>query len=126
MFNSRTSALLQGILFGMFINGGARWGFDSLLEYAPDNSFPAPAYLNQTARNGSSITMGWDGSKCDAYSLWMNDYEVYRGVIPSTTIGLPVTTVNIFYDFCVRCIVDGVTSSRCSQRLMLNSSIPWH
>lgn len=46
-FQNRTSLLYQGLLFGLFINGTAKWGYASILE--------TPAALLQGAPRGSLL-----------------------------------------------------------------------
>ncbi|KAK0265521.1 hypothetical protein LTS09_000757 [Friedmanniomyces endolithicus] len=92
-FQNRTSMLYQGLLVGMFVNGIARWGFDSLLQ--------TPGELFQGAQQGtllpeigvvsmgmSSITFGlgalprWDSRAkvlFDGISVLVNDVERFRG-----------------------------------------------
>ena len=82
---TRPSLLYQGLLVGLFINGIARWGFDSILQ--------TPAELFKTNLNdlvpqiaipkmeGSNITFNWDkiASGYDSISILINDVERFRG-----------------------------------------------
>jgi hypothetical protein len=82
----RPSLLFQGLLVGLFINGVARWGFDSILQ--------TPAALRGDAQIGSSIpnilapiinstniTFTWDGLArgYEGVSVLVNDVERFRG-----------------------------------------------
>lgn len=91
---TRPSLLYQGLLVGLFINGIARWGFDSVLE--------TPAALQGDAQKGtllpiipqpvihigegvhtmSNITFTWNqppGNAYDGISILVNDVERFRG-----------------------------------------------
>ena len=89
---TRLSLLVQGLLVGLFINGVARWGFDSILQTA--------AALRQDALLGtdlvsilppiisnSTITFSWPGPTkgFDAVSVLVNDVERFRGSGPEMT-----------------------------------------
>lgn len=50
-FVTRPSAIFQGFLLGMFLNGAARWGFDSILQY--------PASLVGDGALGTAIPEFW-------------------------------------------------------------------
>ncbi|KAI2602037.1 hypothetical protein GGR54DRAFT_555753 [Hypoxylon sp. NC1633] len=86
---TRPSLLYQGILIGFFINGIARWGFDSILQTSSDLQgdaqlgSPLPVLLapviNATL---STITFRWGASpgiRYDGLSILVNDVERYRG-----------------------------------------------
>jgi hypothetical protein len=105
---TRVSLLFQGLLFGWFINGAARWGFDAILQ-TPDelqndaqlgSALPeilepiislatanatatAAAVVSATATALSSITFKWGavpvGGTYDGISVLVNDVERYRG-----------------------------------------------
>lgn len=91
---NRPSLLFQGILIGLFINGIARWGFDSILQ--------TPAELRGDAQLGSllpaivapiihsnigthlrpNITFEWElpfPKHYDGLSILVNDVERFRG-----------------------------------------------
>ncbi|KAF2179810.1 hypothetical protein K469DRAFT_730441 [Zopfia rhizophila CBS 207.26] len=91
---NRPSLLFQGLLIGLFINGIARWGFDSILQ--------TPAELHGDAPLGSllpiilppiihnnfgtglkpNITFEWDiplPKHYDGMSILVNDVERFRG-----------------------------------------------
>ncbi|TKA29510.1 hypothetical protein B0A50_03523 [Salinomyces thailandicus] len=92
-FQNRPSLLYQGLLVGLFINGIARWGFDSILQ--------TPSELSQGAQKGtplpavsvlglgsSNITFNlgplpkWDSKTemlFDGISVLVNDVERFRG-----------------------------------------------
>jgi LCCL domain-containing protein len=91
----RPSLLYQGLLVGFFINGIARWGFDSLLqtEYelrgdAPlgsDLPFILPPTIHPNLGTGlpSNITFDWNMSmneyEYDGVSVLVNDVERFKG-----------------------------------------------
>lgn len=94
---TRPSLLYQGILLGLFINGIARWGFDSLLQ--TDASLQNDAQLNSalptllppaiqlttstTTTSHSNITFTWPDldSSFDGISILVNDVERFRGFV---------------------------------------------
>ncbi|KAK3985605.1 hypothetical protein QBC44DRAFT_334709 [Cladorrhinum sp. PSN332] len=97
---TRPSLLFQGLLVGIFVNGIARWGFDSLLQTADmlrgDGEYGSllPVVKDavvKTLADGpvESISFGWealpfkwDGVGWDALqgiSVTVNDVERYRG-----------------------------------------------
>ena len=83
---TRVSLLCQGILVGLFINGIARWGFDSILQTAA--ALRGDAQLGSgipsivAAVSGSNITFTWDSilRGYEGVSVIVNDVERYRGV----------------------------------------------
>ena len=90
---NRPSLLFQGILIGLFINGIARWGFDSILQ-TPDElrgdaqlgsllpSIMAPIIYNNFGTGlMPNITFEWEmpfPKKYDGLSILVNDVERYR------------------------------------------------
>ncbi|KAI9841140.1 MAG: hypothetical protein M1837_000984 [Sclerophora amabilis] len=89
---TRPSLLYQGILVGFFINGIARWGFDSILQTpaallgdAQLNS-PLPI-ISAPAVTTNNITFNWEqptiasneNGTFDGISVLVNDVERYRG-----------------------------------------------
>ncbi|KAH9845609.1 LCCL domain [Teratosphaeria destructans] len=100
-FQNRPSLLYQGLLIGLFVNGIARWGFDSILQ--------TPYELLKGAQQGtllpdvrvlamgeSNITFGfgrlpvWDerlGLRYDGVSVLVNDVERFRGFVDGTELG---------------------------------------
>ena len=88
---TRSSLLYQGLLLGLFVNGTARWGFDSILQtpasLREDGSYglwlPSlhPPSISSTSQ-GSNITFSWDGPPTpvlDGVSVLVNDVERFRG-----------------------------------------------
>ncbi|ORY19291.1 hypothetical protein BCR34DRAFT_582454 [Clohesyomyces aquaticus] len=91
---NRPSLLFQGILIGLFINGIARWGFDSILQTpgelrgdAPLGSL-LPLILNPIIHNNfglslkPNITFEWAHEyprRYDGMSVLVNDVERFRG-----------------------------------------------
>ncbi|OTB01744.1 hypothetical protein M426DRAFT_323240 [Hypoxylon sp. CI-4A] len=86
---TRPSLLYQGILIGLFINGIARWGFDSVLQTAvalqgdAQIGSPLPVILAPIINTTlSTITFRWEpppGVRYDGISILVNDVERYRG-----------------------------------------------
>ena len=82
---TRPSLLYQGILVGLFINGIARWGFDSILQTSGallgdgqlDSLLPNITEVIATTTN---ITFGWmpPHTPYDGLSVLVNDVERYR------------------------------------------------
>ncbi|KAI9852481.1 MAG: hypothetical protein M1838_000575 [Thelocarpon superellum] len=89
---TRPSLLYQGLLVGLFINGIARWGFDSILQTPAalqgdgqyDSALPV---ISPPTITGSNITISWaqpstfsnaNGS-FDGVSVLVNDVERYEG-----------------------------------------------
>ncbi|KAL9063279.1 MAG: hypothetical protein Q9157_008322 [Trypethelium eluteriae] len=87
-FQNRQSLLYQGLLIGLFINGIARWGFDSILQ--------TPGQLRGNAQlgsrlphirppiipsDGANVTFTWPRRVPDGYdgiSVLVNDVERWR------------------------------------------------
>lgn len=92
---TRPSLLWQGILVGLFINGIARWGFDSILqtpgELRGDGPISSllPLITNPIIHNNThvphlspNITFEWElpfPTHYDGLSVLVNDVERYRG-----------------------------------------------
>lgn len=83
---TRPSLLYQGILVGLFINGTARWGFDSILQTAaalrddgPLDSL-LPNITAPIAVAASNITFAWamPPQGYDGLSVLVNDVERFR------------------------------------------------
>lgn len=87
---TRPALLYQGILVGLFINGIARWGFDSMLQTpgelqgdAPHNSklpiIPPPKI--HFYQNLTTISFSWlsPPEPFDGISVLVNDVERFRG-----------------------------------------------
>lgn len=83
---TRTSLLCQGLLVGLFVNGVARWGFDSILQTAAALRGDAqlgsgvPSILEPVI-NGTTITFAWKGlvRGYEGVSVLVNDVERFRG-----------------------------------------------
>lgn len=87
---TRPSLLYQGILLGLFVNGIARWDFDSILQTTAalredgkfDSVVPAivKPIINSSATEGLLASFSWkflpDG--IDGISVLVNDVERYR------------------------------------------------
>ena len=82
---TRPSMLYQGLLFGLFINGVARWGFDSILQTSA--ALLGGGQLESLLPNitmplvgSSNITFFWDPppSPYDGVSILVNDVERHR------------------------------------------------
>ncbi|KAK4160108.1 hypothetical protein QBC43DRAFT_246115 [Cladorrhinum sp. PSN259] len=97
---TRPSLLFQGLLVGIFVNGVARWGFDSLLQTAdmlrgdgeygsllPGVKMPlvhtlADAPVESISFSWDALPMQWTGVGWDilqGISVMVNDVERYRG-----------------------------------------------
>jgi hypothetical protein len=87
---TRPALLYQGFLVGLFINGIARWGFDSVLETSealigdgPHNTLlpviTTPAIV--LGKNVSTISFSWSPppNPYDGISVLVNDVERFRG-----------------------------------------------
>lgn len=92
-FQNRPSLIYQGLLIGLFINGIARWGFDSILQTPAELSqgmqkgslLPAISVLASGAKN-ITFNMGslprYDSKRdatYDGISVLVNDVERFRG-----------------------------------------------
>ncbi|KAI9820493.1 MAG: hypothetical protein M1826_000892 [Phylliscum demangeonii] len=106
---TRPSLLYQGLLVGLFINGVARWGFDSILQTAtalqgdaPSQS-PLPAIPPPVIQPGN-ITFRWPGPLAsvgssaavagegfDGMSVLVNDVERYRAYLDDSDAPLAFT-----------------------------------
>ncbi|KAL8701139.1 MAG: hypothetical protein Q9201_005080 [Fulgogasparrea decipioides] len=84
---TRPSLLYQGILVGLFINGTARWGFDSILQTTA--ALRGDGQLNSllpditaTVSTAHNITFNWANPPLekgyDGVSVLVNDVERYR------------------------------------------------
>ncbi|KAI1793955.1 hypothetical protein LXA43DRAFT_999064 [Ganoderma leucocontextum] len=93
-FPTRLSAIYQGFLLGMFLNGVAAFGFDSILQTADDLRRDAPLgsdlpqfLTNATSYNPSTPlqnqTVFWSplpaGETWDGFALLVDDVERYVG-----------------------------------------------
>ncbi|KAJ4211856.1 hypothetical protein NW759_012144 [Fusarium solani] len=94
---TRSSLLYQGILLGLFVNGIARWGFDSVLQTPADlrqdgafNSFvpTIDTPVIASTPTGFNISFSWQGPPTPLFngiSVLVNDVERYRRFFPETT-----------------------------------------
>ncbi|EIM92163.1 uncharacterized protein STEHIDRAFT_136162 [Stereum hirsutum FP-91666 SS1] len=93
-FPTRLSAIYQGFLLGMFLNGAAAWGFDSILQTAAQLQRDAasgsalPSFLTNSTTYNASVplqnqTIFWDalpsGDDWDGFELLVDDVERYVG-----------------------------------------------
>ncbi|KII93796.1 hypothetical protein PLICRDRAFT_171503 [Plicaturopsis crispa FD-325 SS-3] len=93
-FPTRLSAIYQGFLLGLFLNGVAAFGFDSMLQTAADlvrdgtQGSALPSFLTNSTTYNSSIplvnqTLSWspipDAVGFDGFSLLVDDVERYAG-----------------------------------------------
>jgi len=86
---NRPSLLYQGLLIGLFINGIARWGYDSILqtpgELLGDGQLDSllPTILAPIV-TASNITFSWlpiPRDRYDGISVLVNDVERFRGYV---------------------------------------------
>ena len=83
---TRPGLLYQGILIGLFINGVARWGFDSIMQTSAvlrggDGQLNSPLPNITTPVSGeSNITFSWSRPPhpYDGVSVLVNDVERHR------------------------------------------------
>lgn len=83
---NRPSLIYQGLLVGLFINGIARWGFDSILQtpgqLLGDGQLGSdlPSIVN-SAINANNISFSWGpiADNYDGMSILVNDVERFRG-----------------------------------------------
>ncbi|KAI5252217.1 hypothetical protein E4T42_03636 [Aureobasidium subglaciale] len=93
-FQNRPSLLYQGLLCGLFINGIARWGFDSILQTpgellsdAPQNTLLPPILPPVIGASNITFTLGpippektkKTTPDYDGISVLVNDVERFRG-----------------------------------------------
>ena len=87
---TRPSLLFQGLLIGLFINGIARWGFDSILQ-TPASLLDGgrlgtePPKINPPAvTNSTELTFKFPAlpTEVDGLSVIVNDVERYRELKP--------------------------------------------
>lgn len=87
---TRPSLLYQGILLGLFVNGVARWDFDSILQTTAalqedaqfDSVLPAvmePVITSTTEGLLASFSWNYLPAGVDGISVLVNDVERYRG-----------------------------------------------
>jgi len=94
-FKTRPGLIYQGLLLGLFINGVARWGFDSIIQTPAalgesDGGHggswwgaKAPNVSAVVAPDASNITFSWGqlplDTGIDGVSILLNDVERWRG-----------------------------------------------
>ncbi|THH18405.1 hypothetical protein EW146_g2555 [Bondarzewia mesenterica] len=93
-FPTKLSAIYQGFLLGMFLNGAAAWGFDSILQTAAQLRRDAPlgsdlpSFATNSSTYNASIplqgqTIFWSalpsGESWDGFGLLVDDVERYVG-----------------------------------------------
>ncbi|KAF1953990.1 hypothetical protein CC80DRAFT_595524 [Byssothecium circinans] len=83
---TRLSLLIQGLLVGLFLNGIARWGFDSILQTAAALRGDAQLGTNLVSVlppiiKSTNITFMWEGlaKGYEGVSVLVNDVERFRG-----------------------------------------------
>ncbi|KAI0697124.1 hypothetical protein BC835DRAFT_1270809 [Cytidiella melzeri] len=112
---TRLSALYQGFLLGLFLNGVAAFGFDSILQTAADlqrdgpSGSALPAFLTNSTNFNTSLplqnqTLFWNpisaavsGDGYDGFALLVDDVLRYMG--PATNYTLSALTVGIPHFF---------------------------
>ncbi|KAF8078762.1 LCCL domain-containing protein [Lyophyllum atratum] len=113
-FPTRLSAIYQGFLLGMFLNGAAAFGFDSILQTAselqqdgPQGSL-LPSFLTNSTNFNASIafvnqTIGWDGlsGTWDGFSLLVDDVERYVGTATNFSLAAFDHTIPHFFRLAV-------------------------
>ena len=82
---TRPGLLYQGILVGLFINGIARWGFDSVMQTTSELLGPGPQdpprpNITAPVLGASNITFSWSRPPppYDGVSVIINDVERHR------------------------------------------------
>ncbi|KAG6818053.1 hypothetical protein H0H87_009208 [Tephrocybe sp. NHM501043] len=114
-FPTRMSAIIQAFLLGMFLNGAAAFGFDSILQTAAELQDDAPSgsllpsfltnstnfnssipFLNQTI-TWDVLTDGWDG-----FSLLVDDVERYAGTALNFSLAAFDPAIPHFFRLAVR------------------------
>ncbi|KAH7885912.1 hypothetical protein F5I97DRAFT_2023720 [Phlebopus sp. FC_14] len=104
-FSTRLSAIYQGFLLGMFLNGVAAFGFDSILQTVADlardgpTGSPLPTFLtNSTTYNATlalaNQTISWAGIPSDiasqgwnGFALLVDDVERFTGIAVNYSLG---------------------------------------
>ena len=107
---TRPGLLYQGILIGLFVNGAARWGFDSIMQTAivlrGDGQIGSllPNITNPLL-GLSNITFGWDAppQPYDGVSILVNDVERHRWYFgegaPQVTFDRHIEGINEYFRF---------------------------
>ncbi|KAK0208155.1 hypothetical protein DFS33DRAFT_1371692 [Desarmillaria ectypa] len=102
-FPTKLSAIYQGLLLGLFLNGAAAYGFDSMLQTADELRQDAPlgsdlpTFLTNSTNYNASIpfenqTIAWDALPAgwDGFALLVDDVERYVG----TALNLSLAAFN--------------------------------
>ncbi|KAJ7169742.1 hypothetical protein C8R46DRAFT_1217399 [Mycena filopes] len=107
---TRVSAICQGYLLGLFLNGAAAYGFDSILQTVADLQQDAtlgtdlPTFLTNSSTYNATIPLvtqvlfwdspppGWDG-----FSLLVDDVERYAGAMLNFSLAAFEPTVPHFF-----------------------------
>lgn len=115
-FVTRPSAIFQGLLVGLFLQGAGRWGFDSILETVEqligDGTFGTslPVFLTNSTTFAAAATQGviswmsiedaavssegWDG-----YSLLVDDVVAQTGSATNFSIAALNTSLPHFFRY---------------------------
>ena len=107
---TRPSLLYQGILVGLFLNGIARWGFDSIIQTTGDlrgdGQFDSLLpNISWPVLGESNISFSWDKPPrpYDGLSILVNDVERHRWYYgegePEITFDRRVQNVNEYFRF---------------------------
>eukprot|EP01127_Copromyxa_protea_P018455 TRINITY_DN5826_c0_g1_i1.p1 TRINITY_DN5826_c0_g1~~TRINITY_DN5826_c0_g1_i1.p1 ORF type:complete len:160 (-),score=7.43 TRINITY_DN5826_c0_g1_i1:77-556(-) len=106
---SRLSMALQALLFGFFINGASRWGFDPLLEWGSHGGLPqsGPSWLNVTGVTDTTISLIWEAVNTTepVYSITLNGLLAYIGTDTETI--LTKLPQNASLSLCVSSVFSG-------------------
>ena len=87
-FQTRYCLVYQGILLGMFLEGAARWGFDSILQTVAElvgDATLGTAIPSFTGYNPTTGLLGWQmnttstATTATTFSLLINDVQRYSG-----------------------------------------------
>lgn len=91
-FVTRPSALFQGFLLGMFLDGAGRWGFDSILQTAAElvgdgaTGSPLPIFLTNATNFAAGQTLvTWEAiegtlvGQWDGFALIVDDVLAWTG-----------------------------------------------
>ena len=100
---TRPSLLYQGILIGFYVNGLARWGWDSVLQTERVLRGDGSLNLGVPSVNPPAIDLGdrkesinfnltfdslTEGAQADGISVLVNDVERYRGYVDDLVLGV--------------------------------------
>jgi hypothetical protein len=127
-FVTRPSAIFQGFLLGLFLEGIGRWGFDSILETPAsligDGTLGTsiPQFLTNSTNFAQSITEGivsWmsveqagvTAENWDGYELLVNDVLVQTG--SATNYSIRALNASVPYFFRYVLFVYTSSSSEC-------------